>query len=71
MLEGSIAYHSELPTDAKSVPLQDYSGIVEKSELAAKVKQAASQGPEGQAHSVPVGYAYETASGNPSLLIVS
>ena len=43
--------------------LQDYAGIVEKSELAEKVKQAASQGPEGQASTVPVGYAYDPSSG--------
>ena len=54
--------------DAVFCRLQDYSGIVEKSELAAKVKQAASQGPEGQAHTVPVGYAFDPASGNACLL---
>lgn len=43
--------------------LQDFAGIVEKSELAEKVKQAASQGPEGQAVMVPVGYAFDPGSG--------
>lgn len=43
--------------------LQDYAGIVEKSELAEKVKPAASQGPEGQASTVPVGYAFDPSSG--------
>lgn len=43
--------------------LQDFAGIVEKSELAEKVKQAASQGPEGQAVTVPVGYAFDPGSG--------
>lgn len=46
--------------------MQDYTGIVEKSELAEKVKQAALQGPEGQAVTVPVGYAYHPSSGESS-----
>ena len=43
--------------------LQDYAGAVEKGELAEKAKQAASQGPQGQDAAVPVGYAYDPASG--------
>ncbi|KAL0033088.1 hypothetical protein WJX79_002251 [Trebouxia sp. C0005] len=41
----------------------DCAGIIEKRELAEKVKQAASQGPEGQVSTVPVGYAFDPSSG--------
>ena len=44
--------------------LQDCAGIIEKRELAEKVKQAASQGPEGQVSTVPVGYAFDPSSGD-------
>ena len=43
--------------------LQDYAGIVEKGELAERVKQAAAQGPQGQEAAVPAGYLYDPSSG--------
>ena len=43
--------------------LQDYGGIVEKGELAEKVKQAAAQGPQGQEDAVPADYVYDPSSG--------
>lgn len=43
--------------------LQDCAGIVEKRELADKVKLAAAQGPQGQDAAVPAGYAYDPSSG--------
>lgn len=43
--------------------LQDCAGIVEKRELADKVKEAAAQGPQGQGAAVPAGYAYDPSSG--------
>ncbi|KAL3136915.1 hypothetical protein ABBQ32_006522 [Trebouxia sp. C0010 RCD-2024] len=41
----------------------DCAGIVEKRELADKVKEAAAQGPQGQGAAVPAGYAYDPSSG--------
>lgn len=43
--------------------LQDYAGIVEKGELADRVKQAAAQGPQGQEAAVPAGYVLDPSSG--------
>ena len=43
--------------------MQDANGLIEKSELAEKVKEVASQGPEGQASTAPAGYTYDAASG--------
>lgn len=43
--------------------LQDYAGVVEKGELADRVKQAAAQGPQGQEAAVPAGYVYDPSSG--------
>ena len=43
--------------------LQDYNGIVEKGELAEKVKEVASQGPQGQEAAVPVDFVYDPSSG--------
>ena len=47
--------------------LQDYAGIVEKAELADRVKQAAAQGPQGQ-EAVPPGYIYDPSSGAHALI---
>ncbi len=42
---------------------QDCAGVVEKGELADKVKQTAAQGPQGQDAAVPAGYIYDPSSG--------
>lgn len=52
--------------------LQDATGLLEKSELAEKVKEVASQGPEGQAStSIPNGYVKDDASGKTDLTMLS
>ena len=44
--------------------MQDANGLLEKSELAQKVQEVASQGPEGQASaSIPNGYVKDDVSG--------